>query len=269
MKVPMEVLLLRRIICLLTDFGEEDYYVGAMKGVIYRILPEAKVVDISHQVRKFDVLDGAYVLYGSYREFPEGTVFVVVIDPGVGTERKAVAVKTKKYVFIAPDNGVLSLVLEEEPPEEIYEIPVDFFVKEPSNTFHGRDVFAPAGAFAAKGDFSKFKPFQGDLVKIEGIFSEGRGIRGKYLHVDHFGNCATSVRYEDVKGEISFGDWLKVEGVGKVKFVRCFGELKPGEAGVIVNSIGLLEVVVREGNASKKFGISPGMEFKAERLRKC
>ncbi len=271
MKVLMEVLSLRPIICLLTDFGEEDYYVGAMKGVIYRICPEAIVVDISHQVRKFSVLDGAYVLYGSYKEFPEGTVFVVVVDPGVGTSRKAILVKTKRYFFIAPDNGVLSLVLEEEEVEEIYEIPTDFFVKNPSNTFHGRDVFAPAGAFAAKGDLSNFKPFKGELIKLEGIFSfsGGEEISGKYLHVDHFGNCATSIKYEKIRDLISYGDLLEVEGVGTVKFVKCFGDLDPGEAGVIANSIGILEVVVREGSASERFKISPGMTFRAKRLRIC
>ncbi|MCD6503349.1 MAG: SAM-dependent chlorinase/fluorinase [Euryarchaeota archaeon] len=250
------------IIAIMTDFGEKDFYVGAMKGVILSINPNAKIVDISHNIEPFSVISGAYVLYGAYKYFPKGTTFLVVIDPGVGSSREPIVVRTDKYTFVAPNNGVLSLVLREECVIEKYLIPEDIYVEKPSYTFHGRDIFAPAAAYASLGSYDVFKEFKGDLIVLDitEYKVEKNSVRSHVINIDRFGNVALSVPYEAIRAYVSYGDTINVEGIGKLKFVRYFSELKVGETGLIVNSIGFLEICIREGNASEIHNLKLGDE---------
>lgn len=187
------------VIALLTDFGLEDTYVGVMKGVILNIFSDARLVDISHSIRPQNVREGAFALMNSYSYFPEGTTFCVVIDPGVGSTRLPIAVKTDKYQFIAPDNGVLSYALSSINTD--YQVValenLDYQLSQVSNTFHGRDIFSPASAYLARGDVS-ITSFGQTLDKIftfptpQMSFSNNRLI-GEVMHIDHFGNIITNI----------------------------------------------------------------------------
>lgn len=186
-------------VALLTDFGLEDTYVGVMKGVILKIFPEARLIDISHAIRPQNVREGAFALMNSYSYFPDGTTFCVVIDPGVGSTRLPIVVKTDKYQFIAPDNGVLSYALSTIDGE--YQVValenLDYQLPQVSNTFHGRDIFSPAAAYIARGDVS-ITDFGKSLDKIftfptpQLSFSKNRLV-GEVMHIDHFGNIITNI----------------------------------------------------------------------------
>ncbi|HBY95291.1 MAG TPA: hypothetical protein DEP84_15285, partial [Chloroflexi bacterium] len=194
------------LIVLTTDFGTADIYVGVMKGVIAGIAPTARVVDLTHEIRPQDVRHGAYSLSIAVPYFPPGTIFVTVVDPGVGSARRPVAIRTGGYIFVAPDNGVLSLVLREAPAdaavilaERRYQLP------QISITFHGRDVFAPAGAHLAAGvPLEALGPAlePADLVMLPAPrrFHDEHGVwHGEILHIDHFGNMVTSLRRSDLR----------------------------------------------------------------------
>jgi S-adenosyl-L-methionine hydrolase (adenosine-forming) len=187
------------IVALLTDFGLEDTYVGVMKGVILKIFPDARIIDISHSIRPQNIREGAFALMNSYRYFPEGSTFCVVIDPGVGSTRLPIAVKTEKYQFIAPDNGILSYALSTITGD--YQIVAldnpKYQLSNVSNTFHGRDIFAPASAYLASGDVPIADLGQ-ELDKIvtfptpQMSFNHNR-LTGEVMHIDHFGNIITSI----------------------------------------------------------------------------
>ena len=188
-----------KIVALLTDFGLEDIYVGVMKGVISNIFPDSQVVDITHAIRPQSVREGAFALMNSYHYFPKGTTFCVVVDPGVGSTRLPIAVKTDDYQFIAPDNGVLSYALSMADNE--YEVVSlenpEYQLEQVSNTFHGRDIFSPAAAYIARGDVS-LSEFGEQLEKIfmfpmpQMEYDQHRLI-GEVMHLDHFGNIITSI----------------------------------------------------------------------------
>ncbi len=252
----------QKIIAIITDFGEEDFYVGAMKGVILSINPRAIIVDISHYVRKFSIVSGAYVLYGSYNNFPIGTTFLIVVDPGVGSSREPLLVITEKYKFVAPNNGVLSLVLQKEKVKKVYKIPKNIFTERPSFTFHGRDIFAPAAAYASLDNFEVFEEFNGHLVFLDVLKHEIREnyARGHIIHVDSFGNMTTSIPYEKVSRKVPYSSVVTVEGIGRLKVVRFFSELSKGEIGLIPNSIGLIEICRREGSAYEALNLELGDE---------
>jgi len=188
-----------KIVALLTDFGLEDIYVGVMKGVISNISPDSQVVDITHAIRPQSVREGAFALMNSYHYFPKGTTFCVVVDPGVGSTRLPIAVKTDDYQFIAPDNGVLSYALSMADNE--YEVVSlenpEYQLEQVSNTFHGRDIFSPVAAYIARGDVS-LAEFGEQLEKIfmfpmpQMEYDQHRLI-GEVMHLDHFGNIITSI----------------------------------------------------------------------------
>src|SRR5690606_10179448 len=175
------------IIALLTDFGSSEY-VGIMKGVLLQTLPGATIVDITHDIAPQDVREGAWVLQGAYRWFPTGTVFLCVVDPGVGTKRQAIAVKSRRYTFVGPDNGLLYAAVSDDGVEEARLIEVSPVA---SNTFHGRDVFAPAAArFAASGwDAAVGRP----PAKIKEFTFHLQGREGEVVRIDRFGNVITNL----------------------------------------------------------------------------
>ena len=189
------------VMTLLTDFGNQDAYVGVMKGVITGINPLANIIDICHNIPPQDVFNAAYLLYTSYKYFPRGTIHVAVVDPGVGTERNIVCVKTKDYFFLVPDNGLLSFIVQEEKPKLIVRLTNDrYFLPSPSNTFHGRDIFAPAAAYLSLG----VKPLQlgikiNQLEKLDipkPVRKKTGQVEGQIIYIDHFGNLITNIKEE-------------------------------------------------------------------------
>lgn len=249
------------IITLTTDFGTRDAYVGAMKGVIYRILPSAHVVDITHEIPPQKILDAAVLIEGAYPWFPPGTVHVVVIDPGVGTPRRPIAVSSGGQLFVAPDNGVLSspLGLAGALVHEITE--VAFELPDRSDTFHGRDVFSPAGAHLASGvELDRLGPQTEKFVRLEvphPVVSSGR-IRGEILRIDRFGNALSNIPrsllreigagpYEVLVGDRSYG-----------RMLRRYEDVPGGEALALTSGDGRVEISVNNGSAAELLGLSPG-----------
>jgi S-adenosyl-L-methionine hydrolase (adenosine-forming) len=258
----------RPIITLTTDFGTNDHFVGAMKGVILDIVPEAAIVDISHAVQAFDVLDGALAISQAYSYFPNGTVHVVVVDPGVGTERRPILASSDGYHFVAPDNGVLSMVYAKEERIHVRHITSDHYFRMPvSNTFHARDVFAPVAAYLAKHvDSHKFGDEIEDFVRFAAprpkATGEGR-LRAVVLKVDRFGNLITNVTSADVPALFAAkpGAFKVVVGSREITDIRkAFAEGAPGEVFGIVGSMGYLEIVANRAAAAQITGAGKGSE---------
>jgi S-adenosyl-L-methionine hydrolase (adenosine-forming) len=242
-------------IVLLTDFGGAGPYVGAMKGVILGLHARATIVDLSHEISPQDVRAAAFVLDAAWRWFPPRTIFVCVVDPGVGTNRRIVFVDAGGRRFLAPDNGLLTLVLRGARPHVAREVSNrKLFLPEVSATFHGRDVFAPVAARLARGLApAKLGPIARRLVTFDGHGPERDGdrLRAHVLFVDPFGNAILDVRDEPVN-EVRVGR-ARVHRV-----VTTYGELEEGEAGLLRGSSGFLEIAVRDGSAAKRFGLEAG-----------
>jgi S-adenosylmethionine hydrolase len=255
-----------RIITLLSDFGLKDPYVAEMKAVILSIFPQATMVDISHEVDKFDVRMGAFVLASAAPYFPKGTVHVAVVDPGVGTKRRPIIMQTEHSHFVGPDNGLLILAASKEGLQHVYFIENPRYVlPEVSKTFHGRDVFAPVSAHLAKGcAASEFGREVEDFVVPD--FAEprveGKTVLGEVLHVDDFGNIITNISSEMVeKVAIREGEAVRVEmGKGTVSLRLCsaYGDVPAGSALAIVSSHGFLEISVNQGSAAEWLKVKRG-----------
>jgi len=257
----------RPIITLTTDFGTNDHYVGAMKGVILDITPDAQIVDISHAVQAFDVLDGALAISQAYSYFPNGTVHVVVVDPGVGTTRRPILASSDGYHFVAPDNGVLSMVYAREERIHVRHISSEHYFRMPvSNTFHGRDVFAPVAAYLAKMvDSHKFGDEIEDYVKFAAPRPKAAGenrMRGVVLKIDRFGNLISNVTPEDVPALFAESAKFKiVVGSREVTAIRkSFSEGAPGEVFGVIGSMGYLEIVANRASAAQITGAGKGSE---------
>lgn len=258
----------RPIITLTTDFGLNDHFVGAMKGVILEIVPEAAIVDISHAVQAFDVLDGAIAISQAYSYFPNGTVHVVVVDPGVGTTRRPIIASSDGYHFVAPDNGVLSMVYAREERMHVRHVTSDHYFRQPvSNTFHGRDVFAPVAAYLAKQvDSHKFGDEIEDFVRFAAPRPKPNGenrIRAVVLKVDRFGNLITNVTPQDVPALFSDkpGPFKIVVGSKEVTEIQTsYAEGAPGQVFGILGSMGYLEIAANRAPASQITGANKGSE---------
>jgi len=254
------------MIALLTDFGEKDFFVGSLKGVIATINPSVTTVDITHDVPSFDVLAGSFILYAAYRYYPSGTIFLTVVDPGVGTKRRILLAETSDYMFVAPDNGVLSLALEAESTKTLIDVKnTKYFLPVPSSTFEGRDKMAPAAAWLSKGIApSEFGPGVSDYVKlnVKKPRIEKEMILGQVLYVDKFGNLITNVPSGEVhrlKSEIR--EKRVVFQVGKkniARFEPSYSFVDRDELFVLPGSLGLIEIAVREGSAQKRLAAHPG-----------
>jgi S-adenosylmethionine hydrolase len=270
------------LITLTTDFGTADGYVGTMKGVILGIAPDARLVDLSHAIAPQDVREAAFMLYTAYRFFPAHTVHLVVVDPGVGSARRAVALRTPVGTFVGPDNGVFGYVMAREPVEALVELADPRYrLPRVSQTFHGRDVFAPAAAhLAARVPIADLGPEVSDPVTLPlpRLEVAAGNIVGEVWHVDRFGNVVTSI------GELAWaGDELVCEpALGKAPDTGCriaaanatvevagqtiagvrraYAQVAPGEVLALVGSGGHLEIAVREGSASEKLEVHPGDE---------
>jgi S-adenosylmethionine hydrolase len=256
------------IITLTTDFGSNDHFIGAMKGVILSIVPEAQIVDICHSVQAFDVLDGALTISQAYSYFPNRTVHVVVVDPGVGTARRPIVASCDKYHFVAPDNGVLSLVYAREQRMHVRHITSQHYFLQPvSNTFHARDIFSPVAAYLAKEvDSLKFGEEVEDYVRFSApkpkAVDENR-LRGVVLKVDRFGNLITNITPQDAP--ILFGSSGKafkiVVGSREITEIHsAYAEGASGEVIGILGSMGFLEIAANRGAAAQLTGAGKGSD---------
>jgi len=259
-----------RVVTLITDFGLQDGHVGAMKGVIRSLAPQAELVDISHEIRAQDIRHAGFVLKTAYSYWPADTIHVIVVDPGVGTERRAVAVETGAGTFVAPDNGVLSDVLAQEEARRVVALTNAAYWHHPvSASFHGRDIFGPAAAHLANG-----VPLQelGESVEPASLItwalpSPHRHLDGHMtihvLHVDRFGNCTTDLPAEwlqaapqwriEVPGAAEDAGSATIHGIA-----RTFGDVPEGAPLALVDSTDYLAIAVRNGNAAQAMGLRIG-----------
>jgi S-adenosylmethionine hydrolase len=257
----------RPILTLTTDFGASDHYVGAMKGVILSICPQAQIVDICHQVTPFEIAAGAYTIAQAYACFPKRTVHVVVVDPGVGTTRRPILVEAAGQYFVGPDNGVLSMVCAREQYKVRHIANARYFRHPVSATFHGRDIFAPVAAHVAAGvPLSRIgKPIQ-DYLRAEFAQPQRSGDRawtGAILKIDRFGNIVTNFHIRDFPALSSPA--VIVVAIGRRKIAalaRNYAEYKPGELFAIVGSSGYLEISMNRGSAAEKLGCKTGQPVK-------
>jgi S-adenosylmethionine hydrolase len=253
------------IITLTTDYGTNDHLAGVLKGVILKINPEVTLVDITHQVHPFDLLDGALTIGSAYPYFPPRTIHLVIVDPGVGTGQRPLLVSGQNQYFIAPDNGVLSSVYDQEHDHVVvrHVTAEHYFMQPVSKTFHGRDIFGPVAAWLSKGwqtasmgeEIKDFKRFALPRPKA----AEG-GSKGVVMKVDAFGNLLTNFRTEDLPGEVLSGGAIHMQaGTQAVtKLVDTFARGVAGEAVAYIGSSGYLEIAVNKGNASRVLGIGRG-----------
>ena len=258
----------RPIITLTTDFGLNDHFVGTIKGVILSIVPEVEIVDICHSVQAFDVLDGALTIAQAYSYFPSGTVHLVVVDPGVGTARRPILVTSDRHHFVAPDNGVLSIIYAREERLHIRHITAEHYSLQPvSNTFHARDVFSPVAAWLAKGvDPEKFGDEISDFVRFNAPKPkavDGSTLRGVVLKADRFGNLVTNITPQDAPALFAAVPVQFKIRVGKQEITEIhsnYSEGAPGEVFGILGSMGYLEIATDRGSAAKIIGAGKGSE---------
>jgi len=258
----------RPCITLITDFGMTDHYAGTMKGVILNINPEVQLVDICHQIAPYDIFAAAYALVQSYRFFPPDTIHLIVVDPGVGSTRRPILASAGHYRFVAPDNGVLSLLLGREENVRVRHITADhYFLNPVSQTFQGRDVFAPVAGWLSKGiEEEKF----GDLITDYAQFSSPKPkrvgdnlVKGITLRVDSFGNIITNITPEDVPELFSespppFRIIINQQEVTRLNLSYSMG--RASELFAIVGSSGFLEICTNRGSAAKMLKATRGMD---------
>ena len=261
-------------IVFMTDFGVVDDSVALCKGVMYSIMPEVRIVDLTHQVTPFSILDGARFLYGATPYFPAGTVFIVVIDPGVGSTRKAIVAKSKRgQYFVLPDNGLLTLVEQRDGIEGVHEVTnTEWMIgTKMSSTFHGRDIFSPVGAHVARGeDWTKVGPEMAvaALVRLDlkAARVDDHGVSGEVIATDGpFGNLVTNVDAQDfLKLGYQRGQEVPLR-IGdkemKIKFVRTFSDVPVGQPLLYIDSRGHLAMAVNQGSFAAEYGVKPPVEL--------
>jgi S-adenosyl-L-methionine hydrolase (adenosine-forming) len=266
---------MRPLIALLTDFGTEDHYVGAVKGSILTVCPDASLVDVAHDLPPHDVVAGAFALAAAYRFFPAGTVFLTVVDPGVGSQRRALAMEAAGYRFVGPDNGLFSFLLRDQASARVHQITnAGLFRFEVSPTFHARDVFGPVAAHLARGlPLEDVGPVLGDPVLLPSPPTRRLGAEEwetEVLHVDRFGNLITHLRREELHAimaeleEDLSGLAAVVEGL-VVPLCRTYADVPDGEPCALVGGSGRLEVAVNRGNASRLLGAARGAPVRVRR----
>jgi S-adenosylmethionine hydrolase len=257
------------IITLLTDFGTEDAYVGVMKGAILSINPSAVVVDVCHYIDPQDLIEAAYLIKSSYRYFPKGTVHITVVDPGVGGNRSIVAVKLLGHIFLAPDNGVLTLLMDEGEIDAIVRLEnTHYFLNSISQTFHGRDIFAPVGSHISKGvPIEKLGPHLGtqDLIHLsipKPYISNKDELIGTIISIDRFGNCISNINEHCLNKFVKNGFEKRLEikiGNTVIKSLsRSYTDVGPGCPLAIIGSFGYLEIAMNCGNASHQINVEKG-----------
>jgi len=254
------------LIALITDFGEEDFFVGSIKGVIAKINPSVRVEDITHCVPSYNILAGSFILGAVYRYYPVRTIFLVIVDPGVGSSRRILVAETDDYIFIAPDNGVLGQVLDEQKTKRIIDVMnTGYFLPTPRTTFDGRDKMAPVAAWISKGEaltalgeeVSEF-----EKIQVQKAYLEKEAIAGQIVYADKFGNLITNIPVEETfrLKEMDEEKMLSclVKGKKITRFKKSYASVERGELLFLPGSLDLIEIAVREGSAEKKLAAGPG-----------
>jgi S-adenosylmethionine hydrolase len=253
----------RPVIALLTDFGTADHYAGAMKGVMLGICPDATLVDISHEIPAHDIVAGALELAGAYKYFPAGTIFVAVVDPGVGSARRGLAADTGDYRFVAPDNGVLTMVLRESPAKKVVELTERRYARPTvSRTFEGRDRFAPAAAWLAKGtQLAALGRPVNEIQKLDLPLPEASAdaVRGVVLRVDRFGNLVTNIDRKSVE-RVGMGGTIAIDAAGQriERLVATYAELPAEGVGALFGSTDHLELAAPSDSAAARLSLGRG-----------
>jgi S-adenosyl-L-methionine hydrolase (adenosine-forming) len=254
------------IIALLTDFGEKDFFVPSLKAVIAGINPEARTIDITHEVPSFDVRAAGFILYSCYSDFPQGTVFLAVVDPGVASGRAILLAQTRKYFFIAPDNGLLTLPLKSDELVSLRRVTQSrYWLADGRSTFEARDRMAPVAAWLTRGLAPQYlgpvvKNYK--RLKIDEPRRSGSEILGEILYQDKFGNLMTNIPFSMLgSGAPSITKPGFVLSLGRTRisrFAASYAEVKDARPFFLINSQGLIEVAVREGSAAVALGATPG-----------
>lgn len=253
---------MKMMIALLTDFGTRDYFVGAMKGAIFSINPNAKIVDITHEIPPQNVAAASFTLRACFKNFPNRTIFVAVVDPGVGSSRRAILVENEDYYFVAPDNGLLSFVFEEARNFKVFELTnEEFFAESVSRTFHGRDVFAPVAAHLSNGiGASEFGAEIEDFIRLENaaprVVSETE-TEAEIIYADRFGNLVTNLKPSDLPEKFT----LEIGGKTIGKLQIFFSEAERGELFMIFGSAGFLEIAAFQDSAEKLLNAATGRKI--------
>ena len=248
------------VITLMTDFGTSDHFVGVMKGVILNINPQVRIVDITHAIPPQDVHSAAFIVNSTYRYFPAGTIHVVVVDPGVGSRRRAIICQTDTAYFVCPDNGVLSYVLGNNTAHRVVALGnTDYWLSEVSNTFHGRDIFAPVAAHLSRGiSFSQFGDAVNNVVRLPNQIPQvtKTTIVGSVIWIDRFGNLITNLTPDMLKSFGMDSGFVVKAGMAEIhQLNRAYAESEEGECLAIIGSSGYLEISVNRGSAAQVLGL--------------
>jgi S-adenosylmethionine hydrolase len=252
----------RPVIALLTDFGTRDHYAGTMKGVALSICPDATLVDISHDIPPHDVVAAAFELAAAYRYFPSGTVFLAVVDPGVGSARRGIAADTGEYRFVAPDNGVLTAVVDEHPAKRMVELSERKYARPTvSRTFEGRDRFAPAAAWLAKGvDMTALGRAARTIQRIDlpQPHATADGVAGEVVRVDRFGNLITNIDRRAVERISSEALEIRIGSFQVSQVVSTYSDARGGEVCALFGSTDHLEIAASGASAAEQLALGRG-----------
>jgi S-adenosyl-L-methionine hydrolase (adenosine-forming) len=249
-------------IALLTDFGSQDQYVASMKGVILSINPTVDIIDITHEIQPYRIRQAAYVLWSVYNYFPKDTIFLNVVDPGVGSERRIIVMKTKKYIFIAPDNGLLDFVLHEQKATTAVEVTQSSLkgdiLGNISSTFHGRDLLAPLAGYISDNVPIKNFGISYTLPKIRSPFVDSRKdiLQTCILHIDHYGNIITNLRSRQVEKSMKAIQTISIGRTMVAKWIRFYDEAPENTPCLIVGSSGLVEISAKKNSAARLLNVT-------------
>ncbi len=261
---------MRPVVAFLTDFGTRDHYAGVMKGVVLSICPDVTAVDVTHDLPPHDLVAAAYELAATYRYFPPGTIFVTVVDPGVGSSRRGIAVEAGDWKFVAPDNGVMTMVLRETPAKKVVELTERRYARPTiSRTFEGRDRFAPAAAWLAKGiNITALGRPAHDLVELDlPVMEETREeITGAVVRIDRFGNAITNIDRKTFE-RLAAGRTVVIEAAGKPieRLVATYAEIPAGDVCALFGSADHLELASQSGSAATLRGLAFGTRVRVLR----
>ncbi len=257
-----------KIVTLTTDFGQAGGYVGAVKGVLLKINPLLRIVDVTHEISCFDILEGALVLDSFYRFFPKGTIHLVVVDPGVGGKRKGVLIKTDDYFFIGPDNGIFTFVYDQEKVREMVNLTnPEYFLGKPSSTFHARDILAPISAYLSLGvKPGEFGRTTKDCykLKLHTPICTKDSLTGEIIHIDRFGNLITNLSPDFISDERRVQIKVKNKKINHLS--RFYEEEKKGKLVALIGSSKLLEIAINQGSAQRFLKAETGDKVKIEKV---
>jgi S-adenosylmethionine hydrolase len=260
-----------KILTLLTDFGTKSGYVAQMKGVLSAIAPDARVIDITHEITPHNIREGAFVLLTTIPYYPIGTVHIAVVDPGVGTERKGIIITAKNHVMIGPDNGLLIPIARFLGDFTVYEITnKKYMLEEISNTFHGRDIFTPVAGHILKGiAFEKIGRNTNNYIDLD--FGQGKisntTATGKIIYIDRFGNIITNIMGYNLKDFLNYDKKIRVyikDKKHEIMYVKAYNYVKKGQLLTTLGSSNYLEIGINQGNAARRLGVKPDEKIRIE-----